>query len=140
MNELMIEQWNKTVGKYDTCIVAGDFALGSKEKIIEVGQRLNGNKTLILGNHDRASLKTYYEAGFEIVSRFPIIYNDFIIISHTPQFQKADSYYANVFGHVHNDPKYSDCGARHFCVSAERLNYKPINLEEIYERMSTCGK
>ena len=57
--------------------VLGDFCLSGKNKIIEIGKQLNGRKTLILGNHDSASIKTYYEAGFEAVSKYPIIIEDF---------------------------------------------------------------
>ena len=41
--------------------------------------------------------------------------------------------YVNIFAHVHNNPIYTDCGKKHFCVSAERekLNYSPINFNEI---------
>ena len=65
MNKTLIDNWNKVVRKEDKVIMNGDFALSGKDKIIEIGQQLNGRKTLVLGNHDGASLKTYYEAGFE---------------------------------------------------------------------------
>lgn len=140
MNEVMVQNWNKTVGKYDKGFILGDFALCGKDKIIEIGQRLNGKKTLILGNHDRASTKTYYEAGFDCVVKYPILYNDFFLLSHEPKFQAADATWANIYGHVHGDPKYLDCTKESFCVSAERINYTPISFEEIYERMSKCGE
>lgn len=139
MNEIMIENWNKTVKKYDEVFVLGDFALCGKDKIIEIGHRLNGKKTLILGNHDKASIKTYYEANFEYVSKYPILYNDFFLLSHYPKFQSIDATWANIYGHVHTDPKYLDCTKESFCVSAERINYTPINFEEVYGRMSNYG-
>lgn len=140
MNEFMIQEWNKEVRKHDEVFVLGDFALGGKDKIIEIGQRLNGKKSLILGNHDRASIKTYFDAGFELVYKHPILYRDFFLLSHEPKFQSIDSTWANIYGHVHNDPKYFDCTETSFCVSAERLAYRPVDFEEVYERMSACGK
>ena len=140
MNETLIKNWNSVVKRDDKVIVVGDFALCGKDKIIEVGQRLNGKKTLILGNHDRASMSTYYEAGFEFVSRYPIIIDDWNIISHHPKFTTELGLYANIYAHVHNDVTYRDYTARSFCVSAERINYTPIEWEVIQERMEAYEK
>lgn len=128
------------MNKHDKVIVAGDFALCGKDKIIEIGQKLNGKKTLILGNHDRASISTYYEAGFEFVSKYPIILDEWYIISHQPKFTTELGLYANVYAHVHNDTKYRDYTTMSFCVSAERINYTPIEWEVIKERMVTYEK
>lgn len=135
MNETLIRNWNSTVGKSDRVFMLGDFALCGKDKIIEIGQQLNGRKTLILGNHDGASLKTYYEAGFEIVSRYPILFKDFIILSHMPQFITSNGLYANIHGHVHNHPEYLPVTSHTFNVSAEMINYTPINWEQIMDLM-----
>ncbi|NCU28586.1 MAG: phosphoesterase [Candidatus Moranbacteria bacterium] len=135
MNEAMIDNWNKVVRKEDKVIMNGDFALCGKERIIEIGLKLNGRKTLIFGNHEGASLKTYYDAGFEMVSKYPILVDEFFIVSHMPQYVQENSSYVNVFAHVHNNPAFKDVSARGFCTSAERINYTPINLDEIIERM-----
>ena len=70
----------------------GDFALCGKDMVIEIGQQLNGRKTLILGNHEGASLKTYYGAGFEMISKYPILVDGYLI-SHIPQ---ETSLYPNI--------------------------------------------
>lgn len=61
MTEKLIANWNSVVGNNDIVYVVGDFALCGKQKIIEIGRRLNGRKRLILGNHDQASIATYRE-------------------------------------------------------------------------------
>ena len=135
MNKVIIDNWNKVVRKEDKVIMNGDFALCGKDMVIEIGQQLNGRKTLILGNHDGASLKTYYDAGFEMVSKYPILVDEFFIVSHQPQFVQSNGVYVNIFAHVHNNPEYTDCSSRSFCVSAERINYTPIEFNEIIRRM-----
>lgn len=140
MNKTLIRNWNSVVKRDDKVIVVGDFALCGKDKIIEIGQQLNGKKTLILGNHDRASIKTYYDAGFEFVSKYPIVLDDWYIISHHPKYTTENSLYANIYAHVHNDINYFDHTARSFCVSAERINYTPIEWEIIKERMELYEK
>lgn len=137
MNAQLVANWNKAVRADDKVIVVGDFALAGKEQIISVGNQLNGRKTLILGNHDGASLKTYFEAGFEIVSPYPIVLEEFFIISHYPQFVENQGLFANIYAHVHNMAEYKDYTARTFCVSAERINYTPIDFEEIKAKMES---
>ena len=54
MEGVMIERWNRKVGKNDLVIHLGDPALGTKEKIKETREKLNGTIILIKGNHDKA--------------------------------------------------------------------------------------
>lgn len=131
MNEVLIENWNKTVGKHENVFVLGDFAFGNHMEIIKWGRALNGNKKLILGNHDTASKTTYLDAGFKEVISYPIIWNNYMILSHEPQLMMNCAFYFNLFGHVHNDPSVKDISETGFCVSVERIGYKPISYGEI---------
>lgn len=51
--EKMIVYWNNRVAKIDTVYVLGDLSFGSVEEKRKLFSRLNGNKVLILGNHDK---------------------------------------------------------------------------------------
>lgn len=136
MNETLIKNWNSVIGKQDIVYILGDFALCGKDRIIEITQKLNGRKRLVLGNHDGASLETYRNAGFEYVYNHPILLENFYILSHYPQtYIQKDGLYANVFAHVHDDPAYVDSSARTFCASVERIDYTPILFERIKEVM-----
>lgn len=52
MNEVLIKNWNETVGPDDTVYHLGDLALGDKSSWEGIFSRLNGYKVLIVGNHD----------------------------------------------------------------------------------------
>ena len=130
MTECLIKNWNSTVGKNDIVYVVGDFALCGKQKLVETARRLNGRKRLILGNHDRASHKTYEEAGFERIYDCPIILDNLYLISHIP-LEGVCGPYVNIFAHIHTDSAYPDVSRNGFCVSAERIQYTPIDFEEI---------
>jgi len=55
MNEHIIKVWNENISLTDKVIHLGDFAFGDDLDAIEnIIKRLNGNITLILGNHDTA--------------------------------------------------------------------------------------
>ena len=142
MNSDLIINWNSVVSENDTVIVNGDFCLGNRSNIPNFVKQLNGNKWLIIGNHDYFHIKNkekynniidfYYKAGFSRVYDHPIIINDFIIISHEPiAFITEQCAYANIFAHVHNNNMYKDFTKNTFCSSVERINYTPISLAEI---------
>lgn len=132
MNNIIISNWNKVVKRDDRVFMLGDFALCGKDKIIEIGQKLNGRKVLIFGNHEGASLSTYYNAGFEMVSKFPIIFQDFFILSHKPiEFLPLNTPFVNIFGHVHNDMRFPTITPRGACVSVERWNYMPVEFNQL---------
>lgn len=129
----LIYNWNKVVKKDDKVFMLGDFALVGKNKVIEIGQKLNGKKILIYGNHDGASLATYYAAGFEMISKYPIVYENFLL-SHIPQDDTRG--FINVHGHVHNKEERLLISYNHFCVSVENINYTPIELKQLNKRIT----
>jgi calcineurin-like phosphoesterase family protein len=60
MNEALINNWNAVVSHDDTVYHLGDFALGGSQVGLKVVfDRLNGNKFLARGNHDRQNPKNY---------------------------------------------------------------------------------
>lgn len=124
MDEALIKNWNKVVSNKDTVFHLGDVALSSKDYIASIVKRLNGRKILILGNHDNWSEQAYRDMGFHTVSRFPIVWNDFFLLSHVPLQLSETTPYFNFYGHVHNDEKYHDT-ATSKCLSVERIGYTP---------------
>jgi len=133
MDEILIERHNKRVQKHEKVIIAGDFSLHLTAKTKEIIKRLNGYKILIMGNHDRQkSYKAWYEYGFNEVYKYPIILKDNIIISHEPIFFEGN--YVNIHGHTHsNKNEHTDNWNKHLCISVEKLNYYPINIEGLLE-------
>jgi calcineurin-like phosphoesterase family protein len=129
MDKAIIKNWNEVVSNKDLVIHLGDVALCGKERFRQIMSQLNGRKMLIRGNHDNWTDEFYREAGFEYVSRYPIVWNEFYILSHAPLQLSETTPYFNYYGHVHNDEKYVDT-ATSKCVSIERLGYRPLFLFE----------
>ncbi len=82
MNETIIQRWNSVVGPEDHTFILGDVSMGDVSLAPGYISRLNGTKTLILGNHDRSLMKL---AG--IRDMFHGVY-DYLVYSHT----KRDHY------------------------------------------------
>lgn len=125
MNRTLIKNWNEVVSNQDTVIHLGDLSLGNKEETRKIISQLNGKKILIKGNHDRWSDEAYRQMGFDYVSKFPIIFKGFFILSHAPMQLNETTPYFNYYGHVHNDNKYRDTETSR-CVSVEKIGYKPV--------------
>lgn len=53
LNETLIERWNARVGVDDLVIIVGDICMGKIAESLALVQRLNGDKHLVPGNHDR---------------------------------------------------------------------------------------
>lgn len=130
MNETIIKNWNYKVTKNDIVFILGD--IGNEAYIKE----LNGKKYLIKGNHDAKKNQEYRACGFEEVYNYPIIYENFWILSHEPMYINQNMPYANLFGHVHQSPQYMTYSKQHYCVTVERIDYTPITFEEIKQKIA----
>ena len=133
MDKALIENWNSVVSSKDEVYVLGDFGADKCEK--EFLSKLNGTKYLIKGNHDVYSNEYYRNAGFAEVYDMPILYKGFWILSHDSIYVNSNMPYANIFGHVHNNPIVKDYSSQHFCVSVERISYTPISFEKIIAKV-----
>lgn len=137
MDKALITNWNKVVGKSDRVFMLGDFALANKSRICEITEQLHGYKILIMGNHDGYNHRFYLDAGFEEVSRYPVIIQNFWILSHMPMYINENMPYANIYAHVHSNPSFRDFTKQTMCVSVERdhMKYSPIEFNMVKELM-----
>mgnify|MGYP000704706914 CR=1 FL=1 len=133
-DELLIENWNKVVKKGDKVYHLGDVFFGSKEGFSRLWPRLNGSKTLIVGNHD--DIKFLSSGGFfRKVQLWKVWHDRPLIFTHVPLHQDSiqerilDSGGLNVHGHTHLNGS-PDGPYKSVCV--EMVSYTPVNLEELY--------
>lgn len=130
-DEFLVKAWNETVKKKDIVYHLGDIAFGDN---IEILDRLNGRKRLILGNHDELHISEYIKYFEEVHG---VIKKYGMWISHMPIHpQEFFGKKANLHGHIH-DPSKSIKDPRYICLSVENLEgYKPITLDAIKERVA----
>jgi calcineurin-like phosphoesterase family protein len=130
MDEHMVSRWNSVVKPEDKVYHLGDVALSHTAEGFKIMHRLNGRKTLILGNHDPKDLRL-------LSPHFKHIYSsrmlDRLLLTHIPvhpmSLGKAE---ANVFGHVHNNIVPGQYGPQYYNISIEVLDdYTPIHFEDL---------
>ena len=134
MDEYMVEKWNSVVKPDDKVYHLGDVVMKATAESLKIVGRLNGRKTLILGNHDSPDVHLYRPYFSHIHSTR--ILSDYIL-SHVPlhpmSLGKAK---ANIFGHVHNNIVPGQYGPKYYNISVEVLDdYTPISLEELDRRI-----
>ena len=138
MDDRLIELWNSVVSRNDIVYVLGDFTLSRKTNLIKnILKLLHGKKILIMGNHDTKKPRDYIMCGFEVATKKPIMVDPGVILMHEPlnDVSLIAPNYIYFFGHVHSNHTAMDDYQNCMCVSAERIGYKPINLDKSIEEM-----
>lgn len=133
MDEMMISNWNNVVKPQDHVYHLGDIVIN--KKFMPLLSRLMGHKRLVPGNHDMyPELHAPY---FEKIYGVRVF--DDMILSHIPLKETSITprFGTNVHGHLHgnceNDPRY-------LCVSVEHINYTPIHIDEVRQRIKQNQK
>ena len=146
MDRVMIEKWNKKVGKNDTVYIMGDF-VWKKQLVPYYAERLNGKKILIVGNHDETWTKNpdhENHAYFEKVLDYHIdnLSGHPVTMCHYPMVEWRQSRKDGsrklgylIHGHIHNnyDDEYRYM-LRHYNAlnaGADVNNLEPVNFEEL---------
>jgi calcineurin-like phosphoesterase family protein len=133
MNTEMILNWNKVVKPDDIIYVNGDFFDFNNctgPEATDIINKLNGKIILIVGNHDREYTDFFEEHLYKVID-YPIILDEFWIVSHEPLYINENMPYANIFAHIHNNPMYKTVSKRSFCTSTERNHFTPILFDDI---------
>ncbi len=130
MNETLIENWNRIVKPEDLTWILGDFCFGGAERWASHLKRLNGEKALILGNHDDREAVEAVKGFFTDIAEYCEIRDKGrnVVLCHYPILGFRDHYFGwfHLYGHVH--------GAYEWNVTqnAKRL------LKNLYVRDDVC--
>lgn len=134
MHHEMIKRHNMVVGKYDLVYHLGDVCWN--KRYMHLIDEFNGEKRLILGNHDQFKMEEYLKY-FDKV--YGVKYWERCTLTHIPVHPKnlTGRFMVNVHGHLHSrivmlddkpDPNY-------FNVSVEQNDLMPFHADQILERI-----
>lgn len=136
-NQTLIENWNSIIKPNDKVYHLGDVSFG-RDNLRHV-RKLNGNKTLIMGNHDKYSVEEYIHFGFTKVVGC-MKYMEFVL-SHIPIHPEMFEYRweYNIHGHIHMKGKYT-LDSRYVNVNACVRDLMPVSLEQVRREAKPVDK
>lgn len=132
MNQVMIENWNAVVKPRDIVIHVGDVIFGLPEFYGVILSKLNGRKTLIMGNHDynAAQFIPYFDSIRASLATKNQFKKDLLFTHYPTSDYSIYPNSLNIHGHIHEKKIDNETYVN---VSVERTNYKPIPLEDILD-------
>lgn len=128
----LIDNWNAVVGIDDDVYILGDISWYNATKTIEIFEQLNGNKHLIIGNHDQKLLKSKELRNLfvEICHYKEITFENGkgIVLSHYPIACFKNHFYGwyHLYGHVHSSFEWNMM--ENFKRQMTELYDKPLNM------------
>jgi calcineurin-like phosphoesterase family protein len=134
-DEYIIKQWNSVVKPSSKVYHLGDVTFS--HKYLYMLDRMNGEKILIKGNHDKLKLSQYLPYFKDIRGSHQF---DGIIMTHIPIHPESLARWGvNIHGHLHHNIVMLDGkpDKRYFNVSMECLDdYTPVSLEEVKKKLT----
>jgi len=131
MSQQLITNHNETVGDDDLVIWVGDVAFMGDQRANEILANLNGDRILIIGNHDinKGKVKNLHFKEKHLIYALPGL-SPPLVFTHFP-FETCPADWINVHGHIHN--AYDTNSLRHINVSVEVIEYKPMHWHRLIE-------
>lgn len=121
-DEELIKRWNARVGPEDEVIHLGDVCFKPATMLDRIMPRLNGRKTLLLGNHDTLHASHYLQHFEEVRAtienkRLGLLFSHYPV----PPSQLEFRYKINVHGHCHShvieDKRYINISCEHTALA-----------------------
>ncbi len=134
MNQILVENWNATVGHDDLVYFLGDMSYGMKARSADFWlEKLHGNVIFIRGNHDRLEKVKAYNSFFLDYEGVEFY------MAHTPRGAPRHWQGWIIHGHKHNNQPleypFFNRENRTINVSVELTGYRPVNLDGIVEKI-----
>ncbi|MBJ6986044.1 metallophosphoesterase [Devosia sp. MC521] len=137
MDRFMIDAWNSVVAPKDTIYVVGDFAHWRLKgpQIREYFDALNGDKCLVIGNHDHeATIDLPWASkdhrAFLKIDGISIVLDHYAGKTWNKSFHGA----IQLFGHSHNQ---MPGNSQQLDVGVDAWGYMPVSFPEIQARLAT---
>lgn len=142
MDDALIANWNRVVGKDDIIFHLGDFAMGGSAEWSRLLQKLNGKIYLILGNHDLKTIGAGFSRLEGVAMQMLInVKGQIIYLNHYPFLCYGGSYRNTwqLYDHVHTGPANRGLDVprlkmmlpTQYDVGVDNNNYIPVSFEQV---------
>lgn len=144
MDENLITNWNMTVQHGDKIWILGDVFFCQADRAKQILSRLNGEKHLILGNHDKM-IRNQKPVQDMFAKIYPDLHQEtidgvLVVMCHYPMltWNRARRGSFMLHGHSHNTIAF-DNQYRRLDVGVDAQGYSPIGWREIRRKLDACN-
>ena len=138
-DEWIIDRINNVVSKKDQLYILGDVSMGDRVRTEKLLDKIHGNKSLILGNHDNniahstrfGEITQLKDFNFNSES-YPNIH---IVLCHYPiaSWNRKVHGASMLYGHCHG--RFQNNGLS-FDVGVDANDYLPLSLEQVCDKLT----
>lgn len=138
-DEWLIHRINSVVDKKDKFYILGDVSMGNRKKTERLLHKINGDKILIKGNHDKnihnstlfSEIKDIKDFNFNS-DKYPNIH---IVLCHYPiaSWNRKIHGSIHLYGHTHGN--FANSGLS-FDVGVDANNWYPLSLEQVLDKIT----
>lgn len=140
MNEELIRRWNSVVSDGDLVYILGDMFWCTPKTAAPIMERLNGQKILVKGNHDRWH-DSKFDKLFVKIDEYMEIEDEGrkVVLCHYPIPCFKNHFYGwiHLYGHVHNSFEWNMMEQQRFLM--EELYDRQCNMINVGSMMPWMG-
>jgi len=143
MNETLVKNWNHTIGEEDIVFFLGDMAYGYGSRSVRWWlRRLNGRIIFVKGSHDRGLYPTEQWIGHVFCTNCIMVkaYGREFALTHSGRGLPEGYDGWVIHGHTHQNEPFIKPEWKQVSVSVDVINYTPISLASIIERIEELTK
>lgn len=134
-DDWIIDRINSKVNKKDRLYILGDVSMCSRAKTDKLLDRINGQKFLIYGNHDKNIKNSDRFVKIDKIHNFNYNIKPYdnlhIVLSHYPIAAWERKHYGSYHLHGHSHGKFNELNGLSFDVGVDCNNYYPLSLYEV---------
>lgn len=136
MNQSLVTYWNEVISDNDIVYHLGDFGLGRRKDLQWILDSLNGEKHLILGNHDKRN-GVQKLSGWQSISNYIELEHNKIkfVLFHYPIGSWNKMHRGSVHLHGHSHGSYKLTRGRMMDVGVDCNDYRPISIEYVCNKL-----
>lgn len=141
MNQAILSNINRVVRKNDELYILGDLFLKiSAGYALDFLNLMNGNKHLILGNHDTGKISSL--PVWKSVSQIKVVKDGglSVVLCHYPMASWEGMHRGAVHLHGHSHGTIPDIPGKRFDVGVDPRNFYPVELEELLAPVASIGR
>lgn len=134
MTEVLVSRWNERVQQGDRVFVVGDFAFLTQADAQKVLNRLNGDKHLVRGNHDKVAVQLKGWGSIRDLVDVKVD-KDHVVLCHYPMRVWNKSHHGSLMLHGHSHGTLPPFCNQSLDVGVDCWDFRPVTLEEVKQRL-----